>query len=61
MLRNDDYIIVSRSASYDLNREAGVFSNSEFTLLSRGARGKVVRGQPINDCQRRRRGVGAPR
>jgi len=39
--RNDDYIIVSRSASYDLNREAGVFSNSEFTLLSRGARGKA--------------------
>lgn len=39
--RNDDYVILSRSASYDLNREAGIFSNSEFTLLSRGARGKA--------------------
>ncbi len=40
--RNDDYIIISRSASYDLNREAGIFRNSEFTLVSRGARGKAV-------------------
>ncbi|MES2684431.1 MAG: LPS assembly protein LptD [Pseudomonadota bacterium] len=40
--RNQDYIILSRSASYDINRESGVFSNSEFTLLSRGARGKAA-------------------
>lgn len=39
--RNDDYIIVSRAGRYDLNREAGVFSKSEFTLLARGARGKA--------------------
>ncbi|MDO9453995.1 MAG: LPS-assembly protein LptD [Stagnimonas sp.] len=39
--RNDDYVILSRSGSYDLNREAGVFNRSEFTLVSRGARGKA--------------------
>lgn len=39
--RNEDYLILSRSASYDLNRESGIFRNSEFTLLSRGARGKA--------------------
>lgn len=39
--RNDDYIIVSSAGRYDLNREAGVFSKSEFTLLARGARGKA--------------------
>ncbi len=39
--RNDDYVILSRSASYDLNREAGIFNNSEFTLVSLGARGKA--------------------
>jgi LPS-assembly protein len=39
--RNDQYLILSQSASYDLNREAGVFKQSEFTLLSRGARGRA--------------------
>ena len=39
--RNDQYVIVSRAGSYDINREAGVFSKSEFTLLARGARGKA--------------------
>lgn len=39
--RNEEYLIVSRSGSYDLNRETGIFSQSEFTLLSRGARGKA--------------------
>lgn len=40
--RNDDYVIVSRAGRFDLNRETGVFSQSEFTLLSRGARGKAA-------------------
>lgn len=39
--RNDKYVILSGSASYDINREAGVFRNSEFTLLTRGARGRA--------------------
>ena len=39
--RNEQYVIVSRSGSYDLNRESGVFKQSEFTLLSRGARGRA--------------------
>jgi LPS-assembly protein len=39
--RNQDYVILSRSASYDLAQESGIFRQSEFTLLSRGARGQA--------------------
>ncbi len=39
--RNERYVIISRGGSYDINREMGVFSKTEFTLLSRGARGKA--------------------
>ena len=37
--RNNNYLILSRSASYDLNNDSGIFRGSEFTLLERGARG----------------------
>lgn len=39
--RNQDYLVLSRSASYDLNSDSGIFRGSEFTLLSRNARGRA--------------------
>jgi len=39
--RNQDYLVLSRSASYDLADESGIFRESEFTLLERGARGNA--------------------
>lgn len=47
--RNEDYVILSRSASYDLTGETGIFRDSEFTLLARGARGKAAEMQIHKD------------
>ena len=47
--RNEDYVILSRSASYDLTGETGIFRDSEFTLLVRGARGRAEEMQIHKD------------
>lgn len=39
LFRNRDLVIKSRAAEFDLNAERGAFLGTEFTLLSRGARG----------------------
>ena len=39
--RNKNYLIQSQGGRYDLNREAGMFEQSQFTLRSRGARGQA--------------------
>lgn len=43
LFRNKEFIIRSREASFDLNSEEGVFSGTDFTLPSRGARGSASR------------------
>lgn len=39
LFRNDELIVKSRRATFDLNAETGVFSQTEFTLPSRSAHG----------------------
>ena len=39
LFRNENYVVLSQSARYDLNGKDGRFEEAEFTLLQRGARG----------------------
>ncbi|HSW11627.1 MAG TPA: LPS assembly protein LptD [Solimonas sp.] len=43
VFRNADVSIRSKKAEYDLDTETGVFSDSEFTMPSRSARGRAAR------------------
>lgn len=41
LFRNEDFIIRSGEASFDLSSEEGIFTDTEFTLTGRGARGQA--------------------
>lgn len=53
VFRNRDLIIRSRQARFDLNAESGAFMDTEFTLPSRGARGRADEVQVRTDGEAR--------